>query len=143
MPILSNPRHEAFAQALARGKSQAEAYVDAGYKGDRTAASRLSTNINIEKRVSELLTKAVAKTELTAERVLEGLHTEATRMGEGTSQGARVAAWGLLGKYFSLFIERQEVTITHRFAEMSDDELRFEAAALLARAKAAPAQQSH
>jgi hypothetical protein len=32
MPILENPRHEIFAQGLARGSSAAAAYVEAGYQ---------------------------------------------------------------------------------------------------------------
>lgn len=67
MPILSNPRHEAFAQALAKGKSATEAYTLAGYKGDRTAASRLSTNVNIVSRVAELQGKVAKKAEVTIE----------------------------------------------------------------------------
>jgi phage terminase small subunit len=38
MPALKNPRHEAFAQALARGMSASAAYVEAGYKASNTDA---------------------------------------------------------------------------------------------------------
>jgi phage terminase small subunit len=38
MPTLKNPRHEAFAQALARGISASAAYVEAGYKASTTDA---------------------------------------------------------------------------------------------------------
>jgi hypothetical protein len=38
MPALKNPRHEAFAQALARGMSASAAYVEAGYKASTTDA---------------------------------------------------------------------------------------------------------
>ncbi|NLS08035.1 hypothetical protein HGP14_33060 [Rhizobium sp. P32RR-XVIII] len=51
MPVLKNARHEKFAQALAKGMTATDAYSEAGYKGDRTAAaSRLSTNVNINRR---------------------------------------------------------------------------------------------
>lgn len=60
MPVLPDPKHEAYAQAVAKGKSQTEAYKLAGYKGDRTAASRLSTNVNVRQRVDEL-TAQIAK----------------------------------------------------------------------------------
>jgi len=112
MPVLSNQRHEAFAQALAKGKSAADAYVTAGYRASRSAASRLSTNVNIEKRVAELQSKAAEKAEVTARDVILGLHKEATREGEGASHSARVAAWGLLGKYHNLFTDRVEAKIT-------------------------------
>ena len=71
MPILPNPRHESFAQALAKGKSAAEAYEAAGYKPSRSAASRLSTNVNIEARVAELVGKGADKAEVTIARVLD------------------------------------------------------------------------
>ena len=43
MPVLRTARHERFAQGLAEGKSQEDAYVSAGYseKGARQAASKL------------------------------------------------------------------------------------------------------
>jgi hypothetical protein len=49
MPILPNPKHEAFAQALARGLSISAAYVQAGYKPNRgnaivAAGRRLSAH---------------------------------------------------------------------------------------------------
>ena len=65
MPILSNSRHEQFAQGLATGKSATEAYRDAGYRGDRTAASRLATNVNVQARVRELQAVAAERTKVT------------------------------------------------------------------------------
>ena len=41
-PALKNPRHEAFAQALARGMSASAAYVEAGYKANRHNAAALA-----------------------------------------------------------------------------------------------------
>lgn len=77
MPVLQNPRHEMFAQALAKGMTATEAYAAAGYKGDRTAASRLSTNVNIKERVSEITGKVnervIDKLAITKERVLAEL----------------------------------------------------------------------
>lgn len=71
MPALKNAKHEKFAQALAGGKSATEAYAEAGYKGDRTAASRLSTNVNVCQRVDEIRRKAAEKAEWSAaERLL-------------------------------------------------------------------------
>jgi hypothetical protein len=61
MPVLKDPKHEAFAQHLAKGLSQEAAYKAAGYKGGRTHASRLVTNGNIGRRVAELTEKAAEK----------------------------------------------------------------------------------
>lgn len=84
MPVLSNQRHEQFAQALAKGKSAADAYVNAGYRASRSAASRLSTNVNIERRVAELQEKVADKAGWTAADRLIGLKTiyDATKGGD-------------------------------------------------------------
>ncbi len=63
MPVLENPKHEAFAQGLAKGLSASDAYVGAGYKESRSAASRLSANVNIAARVAELVSKGAEKAE--------------------------------------------------------------------------------
>jgi hypothetical protein len=54
MPALKNPRHEAFAQALARGMSGSAAYVEAGYKANRHNAAALAREKHIRTRVAEL-----------------------------------------------------------------------------------------
>jgi phage terminase small subunit len=60
MPILENPRHEAFAQALARGSSASAAYVEAGYKENRHNAATLARKQHILGRVSELQEEQLA-----------------------------------------------------------------------------------
>jgi hypothetical protein len=54
MPALSNPRHEAFAQALARGEPAVKAYVEAGYKSNSGNPSVLKRDQRVSKRVDEL-----------------------------------------------------------------------------------------
>ncbi|MBK9496445.1 MAG: hypothetical protein IPO08_18460 [Xanthomonadales bacterium] len=54
MPLLKNPKHEAFAQALARGAGNVEAHTAAGYKPDASAASTLSNRSSIVTRVEEI-----------------------------------------------------------------------------------------
>ena len=73
MPILKNNKHELFAQALAKGKSQIEAYGLAGYKPDKGAASRLSTNVNVQACVSELKERAAKRAEITVGSLIEEL----------------------------------------------------------------------
>ena len=70
---LSNTRHERFAQELAKGKSQAEAYEVAGYRPSRSAAARLAADVNICARVFELAERVAAKTELTAAELTKRL----------------------------------------------------------------------
>lgn len=73
MPVLSNAKHELFAQALAQGKTADQAYQDAGYKPSRPHASRLATNGNIVARIAEILAKGAERAEITQERVLREL----------------------------------------------------------------------
>lgn len=73
MPVLKNSRHEKFAQALAKGKSASDAYVEAGYKPSRSAASRMSTNVNIERRVAEIGSRVAEKAEWSAADRLQAL----------------------------------------------------------------------
>ncbi|WP_453977332.1 terminase small subunit [Brevundimonas sp. Marseille-Q4549] len=90
MPVLSNAKHERFAQGIAKGLSQTDAYTEAGYKGDRTAASRLSTNVNISKRVAELQGKAAVRTEITVASITERLLAIASK-GEASKDAPLLA----------------------------------------------------
>ncbi|WPZ13244.1 terminase small subunit [Nitratireductor rhodophyticola] len=131
MPVLKNAKHEAFAQGLAKGLSASEAYVSAGYKESRSAASRLSTNVNVQRRVSELQGKAAEKAEWSAaERLssLKAIHdrtsTEDPRVaisaiGEANKmQGSHAAAKHHLSGTV------QVVTITAKHLDgLNDDEL--------------------
>lgn len=73
MSALANARHERFAQELAKGKSQTDAYIEAGYKGDVTAASRLSRNVKVQDRVAELKERAATRAEITVADITERL----------------------------------------------------------------------
>src|SRR5262245_52445518 len=73
MPILRNARHEAFAQALAGGKTAAQAYVLAGYKPNDGNAARLRANDRVTARVAEILGKAAARVEVSISDIMEEL----------------------------------------------------------------------
>jgi hypothetical protein len=60
MPALQNPRHEAFAQVLARGVSASAAYVEAGYKANRHNGAALAREEHIRTRVTELQEEQLA-----------------------------------------------------------------------------------
>ena len=70
MPILGNPRHEAFARELAKGKSATEAYEIAGFKPDRKNAHRLTTNDGVLTRVAELQSRAACRAVVTVENLI-------------------------------------------------------------------------
>lgn len=79
MPILPNQRHEAFAQALAKGKTADEAYALAGYRANRGNATRMNANESIRTRVQELQAKAAEKAEWTVADRLSMLQSIALR----------------------------------------------------------------
>jgi phage terminase small subunit len=60
MPALKNPRHEVFAQALARGVSAAAAYGQVGFKPHRANAATLARKKHISARVAELQEEQLA-----------------------------------------------------------------------------------
>jgi phage terminase small subunit len=65
MAALTNPRHERFAQELAKGQTQAEAYAAAGYKPSEPNASRLTSNDKVRERVAEILERGALRAEVT------------------------------------------------------------------------------
>ena len=54
MPLLLNPRHEAFARARARGAMLDDAYEMAGYAPARGHSSRLAGRPDVAERIGEL-----------------------------------------------------------------------------------------
>jgi hypothetical protein len=84
MPILTNFKHETFAQALVRGTSASAAYVEAGYKANRHNAAALARKQHILTRIGELQEKqlaihqqATAEAAASAKVTLESLIAEA------------------------------------------------------------------
>lgn len=73
MPALKNAKHERFAQELAKGRGQAEAYVAAGYAPSEPNASRLTSNDKVAARVAELLERAAMRTEITVASITDRL----------------------------------------------------------------------
>lgn len=123
MPPLDNPKHERFAQEMAKGKSQTEAYTIAGYIGDRTAASRLSTNVNVQRRLTELQERAAIRTEVTVASITDRLLAIAAK-GEGTTEAPMlaVARASLMdaAKLNGLVVEQVKAETTNRTALISD-----------------------
>ncbi len=72
MPVLRNAKHEAFAQALASGRTATEAMDAAGYSDPRNS-SRLTKNDEIAKRVAEIKSRVAEKAEWSAADRLQGL----------------------------------------------------------------------
>lgn len=135
MAALINPKHERFAQELAKGQTAEEAYVLAGYKRNRGNASTLKQDQSILDRVSALLAEresihaqatadAIKSTGLTKEWIIETLKENVARamqakpvktddegegIGEYQYQGSVAnRALELLGKELGMFVERTE-----------------------------------
>ena len=78
MPVLDNPKHERFAQEIAKGTAIGEAYVLAGYEGENTSAaaasaSRLLKAAKIQARVGELLNQGATRALVSVKTILEKL----------------------------------------------------------------------
>lgn len=115
MPALTNPRHERFAQGLAKGKTQAEAYADAGYKPSEPNASRLTSNEKVQARLAELQERAAVRTEITVAGITERLLKIATK-GEGSNdapmlQAARASLMDA-AKLNGLIVDKSEGKLT-------------------------------
>lgn len=107
-------KQEAFVAEYLIDLNATQAAIRAGYS-EKTAqeqGSRLLSNVMVAQAIADGASKRIQKAEITAQDVLSGLYLEATRTGDGSSHGARVSAWGLLGKYHKLFTDRIEADIT-------------------------------
>lgn len=73
MPVLRNARHERFVHQLVKGKSVTDAYEAAGYVRHSRHGYELRRRPEVAARIDELLGRAAARAEVTAERVLREL----------------------------------------------------------------------
>lgn len=110
MSALANARHEKFAQELAKGKSQVDAYEAAGYKPDRGAATRLSANVSVIARLDELQDKAAEKAVVTAADIANQLDEDRKFAKEVGSAAAMVSATMGKAKVLGLIIEKRDLT---------------------------------
>jgi phage terminase small subunit len=132
MPALSNPKHEWFAQGLAKGKSADQAYEDAGYRPDRAHASRLAAKGNVQARVAEIIDRAAIKTEVTLASLLTELD-EARELAMRTEQtSAAVAAIREKAVLVGLRVEKSERTNKNDPRQLTDTELSEELAQIRA-----------
>lgn len=123
MPALKNPRHERFAQELAKGETADHAYVAAGFKANRGNAATLKANQNISDRVAELQDRAAERVLVTTESLIKeaaDIQTKALQAGQFSAAiGALTAKAKLAGKW----VERSETGSPGDFERMTDDEL--------------------
>lgn len=122
---LKNARHERYAQELAKGQSQLDAYAAAGYKPDRGAATRLSAKISA--RVDALKARAAEKVEVTVADIARQLDEDRELARSLGQTGAAVSASLGKAKVLGLIVERQELTGKNggpiEYRDLSDDEV--------------------
>ena len=135
MPALPNPKREAFCQHRIKGKTKDEAYAAAGYKPSRQSAHRMSTNADIQVRMMELQEGVSEKFEITIELIARRLEEDRAFAKECKVPSAAVAATVALAKLGGLFVEKATVNVTHSYSTMTEEELRFEIAAITAEAR--------
>jgi hypothetical protein len=131
MPVLKNPKHEMFAQYLAQGKTQDEAYTLAGYQPSRSNASHLSDKLSIRDRVHQLTTQIVTKeataTAKKAAVTLESLVEMQQKLYDKAYDTGQLSAGVAAGKEISVLtghrVERAEIGAPGEFDAMQDDEL--------------------
>lgn len=118
MPMLRNPRHERFAQALAKGLSGKAAYVEAGFRARDHAAevegSKLLRKPEVSARIAELQARQVRRLDVTVETICQEL--EAARAGAMAARQYSAATAASLGKakLLGLITDKAEIETTVR-----------------------------
>jgi phage terminase small subunit len=129
MPALANARHERFAQELAKGKSQSEAYQIAGYEPSEPNASRLTRNDKVQARVAELQERGAIKAEVTAASLIEEAEDVRSKALAAGQFSAAIAAIREKGVLAGVRVEKRESTHKTDPKAMTDDELALIASA--------------
>jgi phage terminase small subunit len=126
---LKNARQERFAQELAKGKSQLEAYAAAGYRPDDGAAARLSGNVRVKARLAEIQAKlaerVVEKTAIDAAWVLEkAAELHALALKEKQLSVAK-GALDLIGKHVDVQAFREQMLLNGliEYKNLPDEEI--------------------
>lgn len=81
MAALKNLKHEAFAQAVARGENPLQAFESAGYKPHHANAYRLRDSEGVSARIEELRGKIIRRMERNLEVDADRLTKEFARIG--------------------------------------------------------------
>ena len=130
MPVLRNPKHEAFAQAIFNGivgakggaTSQAEAYRRAGYhvsnaNSARACASRLLTFANgIGERIEELQAEAAERAQESADKCVRELNELRRDAHSDKAYGAAVAAVMGKAKILNLVVDQHALVPAQDFS---------------------------
>lgn len=137
MPALSNPKHERFAQAMAKGETATAAYELAGYEPNDGNAARLKGNDRIEARVAEILERAATRAEITVASISDRLlkiAEKCERTSEANKLGVARATLMDVAKLNGLIIDKRELAGRNggpiEYANLTEDEVNARIAAL-------------
>jgi hypothetical protein len=108
LPVLSNSRHEKFAQGLAEGKTATEAYENAGYAPNDGNSARPKGNERIRARVAELQGRGAERAAVTLQGLLDEASDIQTKALAKGHYAAAVAALTVRAKLSGLWIDRLE-----------------------------------
>ena len=122
MGLLTNARHERFAQEIVKGTPVRKAYTIAGYPANRGNASRLRLHQGIKARIDELRAQKTAAVELAqltaAERagvdqfwVLRNLRRNAVMAARVGARSAAARSLELIGKHLNMFVDKKQIDV--------------------------------
>lgn len=114
--VLDNARHELFAQSVARGVPQNDAYVQAGFESESDEAisanaSRLAAKPDVAERIAELLARAAKRADLKAADVMQMLMDDRALARQLGQPSAAIRGAELLGKQIGMFTEKKEIRV--------------------------------
>lgn len=121
---LDNPKHERFAQLLAKGLTATEAYEQAGYAPNDGNAARLKGNDRIAARVAEIQERAAIRAEVTVASITENLlriAEKAERLSESSGLSVARAAHMDVAKLNGLVIDRTKADVKLSHEDALDD----------------------
>jgi phage terminase small subunit len=117
MPPLNNARHERFAQNLVQGESASEAYIKAGFKGDRGNASRLAASPGVRARIAELQGEAATGAKITVQSLIAELEEARQKATSLRQLSAVVRAIESKAKISGLLVQRMEIGAAGEFSD--------------------------
>lgn len=125
---LKNERHERFAQELAKGALQKDAYATAGYRGGDNQASRLAADERVRARVAELQLRAAVRTEITVADIARQLDEDREFARKLEAPAAAVTATMGKAKVLGLIVEKSKTEITNPDGSLRPTVIRIVAA---------------
>jgi phage terminase small subunit len=112
-PTKLSARQRKFAQELATGKSQVEAYEEAGYKPDRGHAARLAANGSVIEEVERIHAAAARRADIDLDFLILRADSIRLRALDEGELSVALAALKELGILTGLRVERRQEQVNH------------------------------